>query len=208
MIEISEPSDLARRRIQSQIVAMTPASMSDGGAGGEESVLELVAHPDADAGPARSCRPDVPDETVSGWQYIVDAVTERLGVPVGLIMRVVGPEIEVLVANGDERNPHAVGERASLAGSGMYCERVLATGGMLCVANAHAEAAAWAGNPCFERHGLSSYLGFPIRWPDGATFGTLCVLQRGERAYSRHDREVLELMRDLIESSLHALYPA
>lgn len=157
------------------------------------------------AASAPAARPEVPDEVVAGWQYIVNEVTARLGVPVGLIMRVVGLELEVLVASDDGRNPHAVGERAVLAGSGMYCERVLKTGALLCVPNALAEVGAWAGNPCLEGHGLSSYLGYPIRWPDGVLFGTFCVLERGERDYSRRDREVLALMRDLIEGSLSKL---
>lgn len=162
--------------------------------------------PPAEIASAERALPEVPDEVVASWQYIVNSVTARLRVPVGLVMRIVGEELEVLVANDDSRNPHHVGERATIIGSGMYCERVLGTGNMLCVPDALVDALSWRGNPCLEQHGLRAYLGFPIRWPDGRLFGTLCALDTGEYPYSKHDREVMALMRDLIESNLRTLF--
>ncbi|GEP05683.1 GAF domain-containing protein [Methylobacterium oxalidis] len=160
---------------------------------------------DAGASTPRAAKPEVPDEVVESWQYIVNEVARRLDVPVGLIMRVIGPEIEVLAANDDGRNPHAVGERKILKDSGIYCETVLAQGTHLYVRNARADIRSWAGNPCFEQHGLLAYMGYPIRWPDGELFGTLCVLDRRERTYSTHERDVMALMRDLIEGNLRVL---
>jgi len=142
---------------------------------------------------------------MESWHYIVNEVATRLGVPVGLIMRVSGADIEVCVASDHAGNPHAVGERAALEGSGIYCEQVLSRGEPLAVANAHADGRSWAGNPCLQRHGLMTYLGYPIRWPDGTLFGTLCVLDEREKVYSRQERDVMALMRDLIESNLRIL---
>ncbi|MEA1831756.1 GAF domain-containing protein [Methylobacterium durans] len=159
----------------------------------------------AGASTPRAVKPEVPEEVVESWQYIVNEVARRLDVPVGLIMRVIGPEIEVIAANDDSRNPHAVGERRVLKDSGIYCETVLGQGTHLYVRNAHADIRSWAGNPCFEQHGLLTYLGYPIRWPDGSLFGTLCVLDLEEKVYTDHERDVMALMRDLIEGNLRTL---
>ncbi|WP_336486703.1 GAF domain-containing protein [Methylobacterium nigriterrae] len=163
-------------------------------------------------GPADATRAgsyaNVPDDVLESWQYIVNEVASRLGVPVGLIMRVSGADIEVCAATGHARNSHAVGERLGLEGSGIYCEQVLRRGEPLVVENAFTDSRSWRGNPCLERHGLMTYLGYPIRWPDGTLFGTLCVLDEREKAYGRQDRDVMGLMRDLIESNLRTLCQA
>jgi GAF domain-containing protein len=156
------------------------------------------------AGSGSAAYPEVSDEVLESWQYIVNEVAGRLNAPVGQIMRQRGPELAVCVTNDDARNPHAVGEAAALEGSGLYCEAVLREGVPLCVPNAVADPS-WDGNPSLARHGLASYLGYPIRWPDGTLFGTLCVLDDRETAYTRQDRDVMGLMRDLIESNLRTL---
>ncbi|KAB1076120.1 GAF domain-containing protein [Methylobacterium planeticum] len=145
---------------------------------------------------------------LESWRYIVNAVAVRLKVPVGLIMRRPGPEIEVCVVNDDPRNQHAVGWRSLLEGSGLSCEAVLREGRALRVPNARADALPWDTNPCLLEHGLLTDLGYPIRWPDGTLFGTLCVLDAREKTYSRQDRDVMGLMRDLIESNLRTLCAA
>ncbi|AWN42076.1 hypothetical protein [Methylobacterium durans] len=42
----------------------------------------------AGASTPRAVKPEVPEEVVESWQYIVNEVARRLDVPVGLIMRV------------------------------------------------------------------------------------------------------------------------
>ena len=41
----------------------------------------------------------------------------------------------------------------------------------------------WKSNPDIKL-GMISYLGFPITWPDGQVFGTICVLDKKENSYS------------------------
>ena len=53
------------------------------------------------------------------------------------------------------------------------------------------------------KHHLVSYLGFPIRLPDGAPFGTICLLDSKENHYSSDIIELMEKMHDLIESQLN-----
>lgn len=158
-----------------------------------------------ESGAGSSTYPDVPEDVLESWQHILDEMTGRMRVPVGLIMRVDGRDIEI--ASVSERQPphHPVGSRAELAGSGLYCERVLARREPLAVSDA-AKDPDFAKNPSLRLHGLRSYLGYPIRWPDGSLFGTICVMDTQERHYTGDERDVMGLLRDLIESNLRSFY--
>ena len=147
--------------------------------------------------------PELPEETLRQWQDTIDLVVRLAGVRVGLIMRTVDDDIEVLVCSQASGNPYHVGERERLDGSGLYCETVIRSQEMLLVSNA-LESATWRNNPDV-RHGLISYLGFPIRLPDGKPFGTICLLDDRENSYSRDVELVLAKMRDLIEGHLRLL---
>ncbi|MBK8594380.1 MAG: diguanylate cyclase [Holophagales bacterium] len=147
--------------------------------------------------------PELPEETLRQWQDAVDLVVRLAGVRAGLVMRTVDDDIEVLVRGETPGNPYHVGERERLDGSGLYCETVLRSQEKLLVSNA-LESQRWRSNPDV-RHGLISYLGFPIRLPDGRPFGTICLLDDRENSYSRDVEMVLEKMRDLIEGHLRLL---
>ena len=63
------------------------------------------------------------------------------------------------------------------------------------------KSAQWDSNPDLK-HKLISYLGFPIRLPDGEAFGTICLLDCKENHYSADIVALLEKMRSLIEGQL------
>jgi len=147
---------------------------------------------------------DVPAHVLANWQAIANLLASMAGVPAALVMRVVGPNIEVFVASETADNPYRVGEHEVLAGSGLYCERVIRSGQMLLVADALADPA-WRDNPDV-RLNMISYLGFPIRLPDGNPFGTLCVLDRRANTYNDSVAALMKQLRDLIESHLSLLY--
>ena len=142
----------------------------------------------------------IPAETLQEWQDIVEIVVRLAGARVGLVMRVVGDSIEVCIASGTEHNPYRVGDREHLIGSGLYCERVIATQALLLVPNA-LRTEAWRNNPDIKFN-MIAYLGVPIRLPGGEPFGTICVLDDQEHAYAPELLGLLEKMRDLIESHL------
>jgi GAF domain-containing protein len=158
-----------------------------------------------DSATGRSTYPDVPEEVLESWQHILDEMTARMRVPVGLVMRVDGRDIEIACASEGRSPCHPVGSRAVLANSGLYCERVLARREPLAVSDA-ARDPDLADNPSLRLHGLRSYLGYPIRWPDGSLFGTICVMDTRERDYTGDERDVMGLLRDLIETNLRSFY--
>ena len=146
----------------------------------------------------------VPQSILESWQGIVDILAEIIGVPAGLIMRVEEQDIEVFVASHTTDNPYRPGEREPVWDSGLYCEAVLRTKRRLLVANALADED-WKDCPDTKLH-MIAYLGFPILLPGGAPFGTVCVLDNKENAFSRAYEQLMEHMRDLIQDHLELLY--
>lgn len=147
---------------------------------------------------------EIPQNVVAKWQSVVDIMAELIGVPSGLIMRVVEDNIEVLVSSNTEGNPYHPGDRERLPGSGLYCETVIRTRNRLLVPNALADPS-WKDNPDVKL-GMISYLGFPILLPDGKPFGTICVLDSRENAYSDTYIQLVGHFRDIVEGELELLY--
>ena len=52
---------------------------------------------------------------------------------------------------------------------------------------------------------MVSYLGFPVLWPDGRMFGTICVLDDKANRYSDLYQEVLLHCRDVLQADLQTL---
>jgi two-component sensor histidine kinase len=52
---------------------------------------------------------------------------------------------------------------------------------------------------------MVSYLGVPIRWPDGEVFGTFCVLDNKRNEYSTDQRQLVERLAELVENDLKTL---
>lgn len=146
--------------------------------------------------------PEVPDFLLAQWRELMGLVSTDCGVPAALIMRVHPSQIEVLVSDGSD-SPYHPGERENLC-TGLYCEHVIATRDRLHVANALTDPN-WDHNPDI-RLGMISYLGYPLLWPDGVPFGTLCILDRAENHYSEAIDKQLGLARRIIESNLSLIH--
>jgi signal transduction histidine kinase len=147
----------------------------------------------------------VPSEITQKWQELVNLIAEIVHVPSALVMRVEPPNIKVLVASESNGNPYERNELAPL-NTGLYCETVMRTRQSLLVADAlHTDA--WKSNPD-TKLGMISYLGFPIAWPDGQIFGTICVLDNKENAYSELYRSFLLHCRELLQADLTSLAKA
>jgi PAS domain S-box-containing protein len=145
---------------------------------------------------------EVPSEILQKWQEIVNVVAEIVHVPSALVMKVEPPNIRVLVSSESNDNPYERDEVAPL-NTGLYCETVMKTRQSLLVPDAMRDDE-WKSNPDIKL-GMISYLGFPVAWPDGRIFGTICVLDRKENAYSGLYRKFLLQCRDLLQADLSSL---
>jgi PAS domain S-box-containing protein len=150
----------------------------------------------------RTCA--ISDRLLAKWQSMVDTSAQLADVPVALIMRVVNPNIQVLVSSNSAGNPYHAGETAPLESSAAYCETVIRTGERLLVANA-LTGPDWMGRSSGELK-MISYLGLPILWPNRRVFGTICVLDHKENSFSVSFERVLRQFRNLIEVHLECIY--
>lgn len=141
---------------------------------------------------------------VEKWQNVVDTMAGLMGVPAGLVMRIVDPDIEVYISSRTSNNPYHPGDKEPLVGSGLYCERVINTREELLVPNALSDEE-WKDNPDVAHH-MISYLGLPLLFPDGTPFGTICVLDNKENPYSKTYIDLIRNFREIIENNLELLY--
>lgn len=165
---------------------------------------KIIALPGVEpaSGMTLSGKPSIPDETFIKWQRIVDLMAEVIDVPAGLIMKVDPQQIEVFITSATKDNPYKKGERADL-GTGLYCETVMAERNSLLVPDA-LKNTDWDHNPDIEL-GMISYLGFPVEWPDGNIFGTICVLDKKMNPYSDAYQRVMKEFKEIIEADLRFL---
>lgn len=145
---------------------------------------------------------DIPAEILKVWQNTVDIMAELINVPAALIMKTDRTHIEVFRSSRTKGNPYHPGERTPL--DGLYCETVIKTKKKLLVPNA-LKSKKWKYNPDIKL-GMISYLGFPILWPDQEPFGTLCVLDSKENAFSQEAEKLMKQFKEIIEGHLGLLY--
>jgi len=144
-------------------------------------------------------------DVMDRWQNIVDILAELINIPSALIMRLIEDDIEVFVSSSQsDKNPYHVGDHEQFMDSGLYCETVIRSNDKLLVANAHKDEK-WKNNPDIDL-GMISYLGFPIVYPDGKPFGTICVLDNKENSYSTTYEHLIMNFREIIQSELALIY--
>lgn len=147
-------------------------------------------------------KPAIPQEMLAEWQRVVDLAAEIVEVPASLVMKTDPPDHAVLISSCGPNNPYGVGQ-AFVLNSKLYCHAVLTRRDVLTVRDAHADPA-WSDNQDLE-HGMSFYVGYPLLWPDGTVFGTICLLDRRDNAKLRLCQQLLQEFRRIIEGDLALL---
>ena len=133
--------------------------------------------------------PEIPPETLAEWQRVVDLTARLARVPASLIMRTARPKHTVLVTSHTEGNPYDVGREYDLNAL-LYCQGVFDNDGELVVEDATRDPV-WADNEDLA-DGMRFYIGYPLKWPSGEVFGTICVLDRARNAHALLFREGLQ----------------
>ena len=148
-------------------------------------------------------RIEIPIEVQESWQKSVDLIARIAKVPAALVMRAHAEEIEVMVSSQSEGNPYEKGEKVRLE-TGIYCGTVMRRRDRLLVPNALIDPD-WGDNPGVELD-MISYMGWPVLWPDGQVFGTICVLDRKPNEYGETESDLLYQFKQLVEFSLRSIY--
>lgn len=150
-----------------------------------------------------NAKPVIPLDTLDNWQRVVDLIASLANTPAGLIMRVESTaEISVLVSSNSKGNVWTAGDKSKL-GSGLYCEEVIRRGDSLLVPDALKDPG-WDSNPDIEL-GMSFYLGFPLLWPDGQAFGTICVLDSSDNRQAIQCKKLIAQFKKVVENDLKLL---
>ncbi len=147
-------------------------------------------------------KPPIPDDLLAKWQRVVDILARVLEVPAGLIMKVMPPRHHVFVTSISPDNPYST-ETSFDLDTGLYCDTVMAERSLLIVPNALQDPV-WNRNPDLE-HGMVFYMGFPLTWPDGTLFGTICVLDRQNNPKAVCYRDLLLEFKAVVDSDLKLL---
>lgn len=147
-------------------------------------------------------KPDVPSNIQEKWQSIVDLMAKIMEVPAGLIMKIEPPQIEVFLSSKTKRNPYEKGERANLD-TGLYCETVIKQRAPLLVPDALRDPE-WDHNPDIKL-GMIYYCGFPLEWPDGEIFGTICVLDYKDNSKATAYNDLISEFKQVVEGDLHLI---
>ncbi len=147
-------------------------------------------------------KPAIPESMLAGWQRVVDVLADAMEVPAGLIMRLAPPQHQVFVTSAGSANPYRLGMGFTL-NSGLYCDRVMADRDLLIVPEAMQDPE-WNANPDIE-HGMTFYMGFPLTWPDGSLFGTICVLDRQNNSHAVSCCDLLNAFKEVVNGDLKLL---
>ncbi|TIM80996.1 MAG: PAS domain S-box protein, partial [Mesorhizobium sp.] len=147
----------------------------------------------------------IPSYTLQKWQRIVDLLANIVHVPSAVVCKLDPPHYthySILASSNSEGNPFPVDDTFSMD-IGTFCETVIKSREPLLVINA-LEDDQWKLAPEIQV-GMVSYLGFPVVWPDGRMFGTICVLDDKANRYSDLYQELLLHCRDVLQADLQTL---
>lgn len=144
-------------------------------------------------------------DVLTEWQNLIDTAARVFEVPAGLITRVDGDKIELLLSSDTKDNPYTVGYTSQYPDSGWYCERTLKSRRLNLIPDAR-EDPEWKDNAAVIGLKIVSYAGMPIHRPDGGDFGTVCFLDNKANPHNELHIKMLEIIKRMLELSLRVIY--
>lgn len=134
------------------------------------------------------------------WQKTINLMAKLFRAPASFIVQYTPQGYQVVIASEQQENPYPVGDIIPPT-TNIFCKKVVECDRPLYVNNA-TELKEWETNPEVKDDGFNSYLGFPIKWPDGKPFGTICVMDYEKTSYNEDYVELVEQFRGLIQDDL------
>lgn len=141
----------------------------------------------------------LPAELPQHWHESLSLLPGLLGAGTALVARLLPDCLQVVASAAAEETPYQPGLQQALQGP-LFAAQVVASGQLLQVADARDDPA-WAGSPDLEL-GVVAYLGTPLRWPDGRTFGCLSVLDHQPRVFEPPQLALIAQLAQGVERDL------
>ena len=146
-----------------------------------------------------SKKPSIPEEIMTRWRRLVNIMGQVTDTSAALITQIHPETIEMLISSDSANNPYHANE-VTPRRCGLYCDWVVDQKLPLLVNDA-AKDSYWENNPDMA-HNLTFYLGYPLCWPDGEAFGTLCVLDAEDNLSAKKYRDLIEEFQTIVNQDL------
>lgn len=134
------------------------------------------------------------------WQKIVNLMSELFGAPCGSIVQHLD-DVFTVVCTADNPNNFQPPCSSFPWEIKSYCRRIIESQRVLYVKQADTDPE-WHDKLPAKEHHIYSYFGYPVMWPDGEIFGTICVSEKEGSNYQDTLKKVLEQFRDVINADL------
>jgi len=138
--------------------------------------------------------------SIEKWQQTVNLLAEFFAAPAAFLVQHTGKGYQVTIASEQLSNPYEAGS-IIVPEANIFCRKIVETGSPLYVRHAQSDPL-WDTNPEVHDDGFTSYLGVPVRWPNGSTFGTFCVMDYRQTDYQDIYLKLIHQLKDIIEADL------
>ena len=145
---------------------------------------------------------DNPDSLISidKWQQTINLLAKLFDAPAGFLVQHTQAGFQITVSSDQASNPYPAGSLIE-PDVNIFCRLIVERKEQLYVSNAPIDLY-WDSNPEVTNDGFVSYLGVPVFWPDGKTFGTFCVMDYRVTHYDQTYLDLIHQLKDILESDL------
>ncbi|RAK09348.1 PAS domain S-box-containing protein/diguanylate cyclase (GGDEF)-like protein [Halanaerobium saccharolyticum] len=144
----------------------------------------------------------IPEKTTKQWQKLLELLVEKAGAKDALVTEYDKPFLKIIKVS--ENGKKTFSECDKLILSGHYCQAVVEDQKKLEINNA-AENQIWK-DAAELKLGLKSYLGYPVFWPTGEIFGSICIHDNQKREFGSAVKKQMQFTKDIIEDNLEIFY--
>jgi len=140
------------------------------------------------------------DIDLDSWQEVVNLMASIFNASSGDIVQLRDDEFNV-VASSDNEDNFLSADSNWPWDMASFCRRLIETGEHLYVSDAE-NCNIWKHSPGVSEGPVRSYLGYPLYWPNGDVFGSICVIDTKPTDYSQDFVTLLGQLKKLIEANL------
>ena len=137
---------------------------------------------------------------IDKWQQTIDLLSSLYTSKAAVIVQYLDDNFRVVAANNATDGIMSKHDCWS-AKTKSFCRAIMETDKELYVSHA-VDDKRWSDIDSVKNGPVRSYLGYPIYWPDGQLFGTICIIDDKQSAYSEAFQQLLGQFRDLIAKDL------
>jgi len=137
---------------------------------------------------------------LASWQEVVNLMASIYNASSGDIVQLRDDTFNVVATSNNPDNFLAANSNWPWD-TNSFCRKMIETGDPLYVADAE-NSDTWKTAPPVCEGPVRSYLGYPLYWPNGDVFGSICVIDTKPTAYSNDFVTLLGQLKKLIEANL------